>query len=183
MRSQIQMSRLLPLALAGVLVWATACSVPWTERAIDLPVSAASQHTAVRDRQCGGCHLPATGWVSEALPDWSGVTPGVVAPMEELCGRCHVPPADPYPHGPADTLQCQVCHEHHRSPYPFLLRSARQASLCTNCHRGVAVFPTEERHAAVADQDCVVCHDPHGGENVALLRAGVTRASLPPSDG
>lgn len=179
MRSRIPTRPLLLLALAG----ATACAVPWVERAFDPPLSEASQHTAVRDGQCGECHLPATGWVSEALPDWSGVTSAVAAPMEELCARCHVEPVDAWAHGPADTLQCQVCHEHHRSPYPFLLRSARQAPLCTHCHRGVEAFPTEARHAAVADQDCVVCHDPHGGDNAALLRVGVTPASLPPLDG
>lgn len=172
---------LLPILVS--LALATACNIPWTDDPIVPPPSESSQHTAVRERQCGECHLPATGWVSAALPDWSGVTSVLAAPLEELCARCHVPPADQQTHGPADTLQCQICHEHHRSPFPFLLRSARQAPLCTNCHRGAQAFPTEARHTAVADQDCVVCHDPHGGDNAALLRPGVTRASLPPSDG
>jgi predicted CXXCH cytochrome family protein len=176
MQFRIPTRPLLLLALAGA-----ACSIPWAETAYDPPPSEASQHTAVRDLQCGGCHLPSTGWVTEALPDWNGFTPEVAAPMDELCGRCHVPPEDSRAHGPADTLQCQICHEHHRSEFPFLLRSEQQAPLCTTCHRGSDAFPTEARHASVAGQDCVVCHDPHGGDNAALLRAGVTAASLPPS--
>ncbi len=137
-----------------------------------------STHQPVRE-DCLGCHQPHGGdrqmMLTSALPD--------------LCLDCHDDMADAiddatFSHAPVtEGRACLSCHNPHASGRNHLL-IADGAQLCLSCHNRkikskqgfiadiahrLAKYP--ERHGPVADDDCVTCHQPHGGDFFKLLTA------------
>lgn len=79
-------------------------------------------------------------------------------------------------HEPVAEGECLSCHESVAKEHPlkkgksFKLVAAG-AALCIECHDSFDPS-VGQLHPAVADGECLVCHNPHGGSNVGLLQAG-----------
>jgi len=93
-----------------------------------------------------------------------------------LTGACHQElQAFARPHDPVASDECLACHESVVKDHPLKKgRSfklvAEGAALCVECHD--SFDPAAGKlHPAVADGECLVCHDPHGGSSAGLLRA------------
>lgn len=78
-------------------------------------------------------------------------------------------------HEPLAEGECQVCHERVAQEHPLKKGQsfklvADGAALCAECHE---VFDpaSGKLHDAVADGECLACHNPHGGNGAGLLRA------------
>ncbi len=135
-------------------------------------------HQPARE-DCLGCHQPHGGDDKMLL----------TATLPDLCLDCHDDVADAIddaavPHALVTVGRaCLACHSPHASDRDTLLLGDG-AQLCLSCHnrtinskRGIiadiagrlAAHPM--RHGPVADNDCVTCHQPHGGAYVSLLTA------------
>lgn len=78
-------------------------------------------------------------------------------------------------HEPVIEGECLACHERVVSEHP--LKKGRSfklvtdgAALCLECHDAFAPA-SGKLHIAVAEGECLACHNPHGGSKVGLLRA------------
>lgn len=113
------------------------------------------QHGPYAARMCNSCHT-------------SSATNTLVAPVEELCFRCHeFPQKKKYVHGPLESGGCTVCHDPHSSQFAFLLVSDSD-KFCFDCH------DRDELTKSPAHQDlgmkCTSCHDAHMSDNPFLLK-------------
>ncbi len=77
-------------------------------------------------------------------------------------------------HEPVGEGDCQACHEAVVSEHPLekgqsFKLFAEGRDLCLSCHD--AFDPAAGKlHPAVAEGECLVCHDPHGGSRIGLLK-------------
>ena len=111
-------------------------------------------HGPYAAKQCDGCHMRATN--------------ALVAPIDELCFRCHEFRLDKqWVHGPLASGGCRVCHEPHSSPYRFLLVSESE-KFCFLCHDEKAVAANEAHEGGSVK--CTACHDAHMSDNRFLLK-------------
>ena len=76
-------------------------------------------------------------------------------------------------HGPLKVGACAGCHSY-RDPAKHAFQITRQGnSLCLFCHKlEVGTYS----HQPMTEKGCLECHNPHGGETNARLRANTTRA-------
>ncbi len=117
-----------------------------------------TEHGPFAAKQCNGCHQKGTNVL--------------VAPIEELCFRCHqLDLKKGWTHGPVAAGGCRECHNPHSSGYPYLLM-AKSSEFCYYCHNKNDVL----RSAAHKDmtQECSACHDAHSADNRFLLKKQVT---------
>lgn len=95
------------------------------------------------------------------------------ADEQELCFSCHLeqkarmsmPSHHPLQEG---FMSCSDCHDPHREAFAGLLDVESGRDLCLTCHAqymGPFVF----EHSPV-EEDCGICHDPHGSIANSLLR-------------
>jgi predicted CXXCH cytochrome family protein len=95
------------------------------------------------------------------------------APEAKLCFECHqnVIPKMQYPsHHPVREgfMSCSSCHQVHGNTDRLVRTDERVNDLCYECHtqyQGPYIF----EHAPV-EEDCLICHDPHGSVANNLLR-------------
>lgn len=79
-------------------------------------------------------------------------------------------------HG-AIQMSCATCHDavdtkpipHRRTGPKGRSMTAEVPALCIGCHEK-ALFEGAFIHAPVAGGQCVLCHDPHSSDNVAMLK-------------
>jgi predicted CXXCH cytochrome family protein len=77
--------------------------------------------------------------------------------------------AAPFKHGPVDTDTCDACHEEvDASGHTFKMLNTG-AELCGSCHE--LELEEEYVHQPAAEDLCVECHHPHGGQDRFMLRA------------
>jgi predicted CXXCH cytochrome family protein len=128
---------------------------PAVQVSVGRQLARAAEHGPYAAKLCDSCHN-------------SKATNVLVAPVEQLCVRCHEPgEAKTYVHGPLASGGCTVCHDPHRSANRFLLVSASD-SFCLQCHARTELSTTEG-HAGDA-ADCTGCHDAHMSDRKFLLR-------------
>jgi len=122
-----------------------------------------SKHVPFAKKQCNECHVSGTN--------------NLVAPVPELCFRCHKLDLTKrrYVHAPVVSGFCRLCHDPHNSRNPFLL-VIKPEELCFFCHNAEDVY----RNAAHRDRDelCLKCHNPHA-DNRYFLKAD--RLPAPPA--
>lgn len=117
---------------------------------------------------------------------------GLVAPLPELCHRCHDRKSfeGSFTHAPAAAGQCLACHDPHGSERPGLGRQTG-AALCLTCHAEIKNRPhvlagfsgkghplgEELKRAATPDPlrpgrlfYCASCHEPHRADHARLTR-------------
>ena len=141
--------------------------------------SARFVHSAVRELECDACHLPHASEHPALLKDDTTM----------ICFDCHDEIADKYRRSRNRheamyaEKKCANCHFSHFSAHRSLLVK-EGAALCLDCHgddksdasRGTRNIALELKgkkniHGPVAEGNCVDCHDPHGNNYAALLRA------------
>ncbi len=114
-----------------------------------------------------GDHGPYAAKLCDSCHD-SKVTNALVAPVEQLCVRCHeLGEAKTYVHGPLASGGCTVCHDPHRSANRYLLVSASD-SFCMQCHDRGDLSGVDGHGGEAAD--CTDCHDAHMSDRQFLLR-------------
>ncbi len=130
---------------------------------------------------CVGCHR------GKGLHQWQSSTHAIegvgctechtvheASRAEASCMSCHgeqvarfrLPSHHPLPEG---KMSCDSCHDVHASTEGMLRTSQRSNDLCYTCHQaheGPFIF----EHAPV-QEDCSLCHDPHGSVAEPLLTA------------
>jgi len=109
-----------------------------------------SQHQPYIQDQCSVCHPNP----SEML---------LTKKDSKVCLQCHEDRLDEYPymHGPVAGVACLMCHNPHLSPLAHLLRE-EAPKLCLQCHEMNSKYSTQTHQSP--DQDCLHCHDGHGGD-------------------
>lgn len=123
-------------------------------------------HPPFATKSCEMCHAPAK----------DGKVVLTQASVKELCVTCHDDQAKKIdtakvPHPGAQAGDCLDCHNPHASPQPGLPKTDA-VSICLGCHTTQAEeMKKAHLHDPVFKQSCAICHEPHGGENLHLLRA------------
>jgi predicted CXXCH cytochrome family protein len=128
--------------------------------------------------ECRSCHDRSTE--TNAVIVGKGV-PGA-------CAECHEEKVNAaenstVPHAVAS--ECLTCHSPHSSDREHLLKKD-VFSLCTGCHTGYGLNHPVGKHpvrfsvipGTNEEISCVSCHDPHGSENRALLKAAGGRMAI-----
>lgn len=123
-----------------------------------------SAHQFWVDRQCTMCHGEAArmGFFAAGFSELDS----------NVCLECHTGVLDEYPrlHGPVAAVACLECHNPHSSPHPSLLVAAAP-QLCLRCHGfQLRESPPTPEHRDM-DQDCLACHQGHGGGQGFLRQA------------
>ncbi len=170
------------LAATGPKV-CTKCHETFVARLAD----SAFSHQPVRD-DCTACHDAHGG---DNKMNLSSIPP-------DLCLDCHDDIADAIDdasveHSPVTSGKgCTNCHDPHASPiaHGLLLKSM---DLCLSCHdkeldsgsgkiANIAQLLADNpmHHGPVAQEDCVSCHNPHGGANFRMLTEAYPRSFYSP---
>jgi len=139
--------------------------------------SAAHVHPPVKEK-CWSCHSPhGTAYEFQLLDE-----------VPKLCFRCHKDKAKQIenvktPHGAVTTgKRCVNCHDPHTSEFPKQLKMAPM-DLCLSCHDKQVETPSgaipdmkkwfadhADHHGPIRNKDCSACHDPHGSDNLRILK-------------
>jgi len=138
------------------------------------------EHTAEDSAVCLSCHA------GRGLSEW----PAALHATEMACTSCHTVHRQSTPlsrcgscHGDMVALTtapshhpiregkmtCASCHDVHRANPGALATSQRTNDLCTSCHaakEGPFIFQHEP-----VEEDCTICHAPHGSAANNLLTA------------
>lgn len=128
----------------------------------------------VGDINCEACHGPGSLHVSSGGAPGTIVNPGK---NPEACFQCHSDKRGqfslPYTHPVlSGKMGCVDCHDVHQGNAVRGGGAALAASVetCTRCHTQQA-GPFVYQHAAIRDEGCVACHNPHGTVNEKMLVA------------
>ena len=134
-------------------------------------------HRPVADGQCTACHSPHGANHEFSLLRGAGKT---------LCYTCHKQvDGGKHKHAVLERGGCMACHDPHATNNPFFLPKPVN-ELCQSCHadkidgthvtsfipKGHKIFGGPDPHNIDADFSCASCHNPHGSNNVKLLRFG-----------
>lgn len=128
-------------------------------------------HGAVGKSRCTGCHNP-HGTNSEKL---------LRGTRDSLCAACHpraLGSADGTPwkylHGPVGTGNCTACHllAHSHTGDDDAFLKVKRSRVCSLCHETKPDHVKENYRAKMREvqNDCLSCHQPHGGKDKFLLR-------------
>ena len=114
---------------------------------------------------CADCHADQVHFGGTAKPAGEFGNPA------EFCLQCHTAQvADfrmPFRHRVLEgQITCGDCHDPHAAPAENGWNGLNET--CLNCHQEMA-GPFVFEHEGVADEDCTVCHRPHGSMNDKLL--------------
>lgn len=141
---------------------------------------AANPKTPAATHGCESCHGPGQAHV-EAGGDKSLIrNPKVLPPREvsAICTGCHYSGEHEFWQGsPHDrrTLTCTTCHSQHSAMSLEKQLTAQSVSqTCGKCHRDKLAKLDRSGHMPVREGklECTSCHNPHGSQNVRMLRVG-----------
>ncbi len=110
---------------------------------------------------------------------------------KDLCLMCHVDKQEwittvKNKHGAMDIDQgCQNCHDPHGTGQPKMMKAASVKDVCLKCHSQVQVRDEDGKklinmgkhlqenpdwHGPIQWGDCAMCHNPHGSNNLRMLK-------------
>jgi DmsE family decaheme c-type cytochrome len=129
---------------------------------------------------CESCHGP-----GQAHADAGGDVTKIkrVATMtpraaSEMCVTCHNNGDHANWQGSmhdARNVSCQTCHSIHDAKSDHAqLKTANSIDTCVSCHKQEAMKVKRSGHMPVREgkMDCATCHNPHGSNNVRMLKTG-----------
>jgi DmsE family decaheme c-type cytochrome len=129
---------------------------------------------------CESCHGPGQAHV-EAGGDKALIkNPPSMKPSEasEMCTSCHNRSAhaewDGSKHD-ARNMSCTSCHSVHAAKSEKAqLTKATVTETCVQCHQREVNKVRKSSHMPVSEgkMECTTCHNPHGSQNVKMLREG-----------
>jgi DmsE family decaheme c-type cytochrome len=129
---------------------------------------------------CESCHGPGKAHVDadgdpELIKRLAQVTP---AEVSETCTSCH----NRSEHAQWDgskhdsrSMSCSTCHSiHNAKSETGQLKAATERDTCNQCHQREASKIARSSHMPVQEgkMSCSTCHNPHGSQNVRMLREG-----------
>jgi len=140
----------------------------------------ANPKTPAANHGCESCHGPGQAHV-EAGGDTTLIrNPGTLPPdqVSTICTTCHYSGEHEYwqssPHNRRH-LTCTTCHSQHSAmSLEKQLKAQSVIQTCGKCHRDKLAKLDRSGHMPVREGklECSSCHNPHGSQNVRMLRVG-----------
>jgi DmsE family decaheme c-type cytochrome len=140
---------------------------------------AQNPRTPAAAKECESCHGPGQAHVEK---DGEG---GMTSPKEmkpravsEVCTTCHNRTDHvAWDGGKHDSrnMSCVTCHSIHEAKSDHAsLKTETQIETCVQCHRKEVNKVHRTSHMPVREGklECSTCHNPHGSQNVKMLREG-----------
>ena len=139
-------------------------------------------HTPTATLGCESCHGP-----GKAHVDSGGDPAKIVNDFKKLkgqqasavCVTCHTDSAHAFWAGSQHdqrNVSCVTCHSVHEPKGDHQLKAASETQLCATCHQNIVNKAHRFQHMPVREGEltCSSCHNPHGSQNVRLLKVGTT---------
>jgi DmsE family decaheme c-type cytochrome len=146
-----------------------------------------SAHSRAKDprtpaaaKGCESCHGPGQAHVDGGGDKTKIKVMGQLSPREvnEACLSCHNRSNHNEWSGSkhdARNVSCTTCHSVHAPKgEKALLKTETQIETCVQCHRKEVNKVHKSSHMPVKEgkMECTSCHNPHGSQNVKMLREG-----------
>lgn len=142
----------------------------------------ADSRTPMAGRGCESCHGPGQAH-ADSLGDVGLIqNPAAMPPLEAnaTCTTCHNRDGQEFWEGSqhdSRSLSCTNCHSVHTpASLEHQLVTDSVTGTCEGCHRDKIAKLDRSGHMPVREGkiECSTCHNPHGSQNVRLLRTGNT---------
>ena len=144
---------------------------------------AANPRSPMANKGCESCHGPGQAHVDGGGDKTKIQNPKTLSPREasEVCLSCHNRSGHvDFAGGKHDSrnLSCVTCHSvHNPKSDGKLLKTASVQETCVQCHVREVNKVHKSSHMPVGTQlnnklECTTCHNPHGSQNVKMLREG-----------
>jgi DmsE family decaheme c-type cytochrome len=139
----------------------------------------ANPRTPAAGKGCESCHGPGQAH-AESGGEAPMKNPKELKPQEvsEICTTCH----NRSEHNQWDgskhdsrNVSCATCHSVHEAKSEHKqLKTATITETCVQCHRKEVNKVHKSSHMPVKEgnMECTTCHNPHGSQNVKMLREG-----------
>ena len=143
---------------------------------------AANPRTPMAGQGCEACHGPGQAHVDAGGDTTLIRNPATLAPSEvsAICTTCHNRGEQEFWQGSQHdrrSLTCTTCHSAHSwNSLEKQLKASSVIQTCGTCHRDKVARLDRSSHMPVREGklECSTCHNPHGSQNVRLLRVGNT---------
>ena len=144
---------------------------------------ARNPRTPAAAQGCESCHGPGQGHVDGGGDKTKITNPRVLSVREssEICLTCHNRSEhDNFAAGKheARNVGCVTCHSVHAPKSETKqLKTTTVEETCVQCHRNIVNKVQRSSHMPVGSlngnkMQCTTCHNPHGSQNVKMLREG-----------
>lgn len=170
-------------APAGGYVGADTCLTCHTEKKnLGAHGRTANPRTPMAGQGCESCHGPGKAHADAGGNKALIRNPGMLIPRDAgaICTTCHNSGDHEFWQGSQHErrgLSCTTCHSVHNSQsLEKQLKANSVIQTCGNCHRDKLAKIDRSGHMPVREGklECSTCHNPHGSQNVRLLRVGNT---------
>jgi DmsE family decaheme c-type cytochrome len=136
--------------------------------------------TPAAGKSCESCHGPGQQHVDAGGGKGTIKNPGTMSAREvgELCTSCHNRSSHSEWAGgkhEARNVTCTTCHSVHEfKSEAKQLKTETIEETCVQCHRREVNKVHRSSHMPVREGklECTTCHNPHGSQNVKMLREG-----------